>query len=95
MQNTWPPDEDSNRLRDNGNKKPRLGEAVGGFQELISISRDVASKNVGVQERGDFLNKGVLGKRVIQRKLQERRKGEDSKTIKERSTSPPFQFYPR
>lgn len=92
MQNTWPPGEDSNGLRDNGNKKPRLGEAAGGFQELISSSRDAATKNGGGQERGDFLNEGVLGKRVIQRRLLERRKGEDSETVKERSTSPLSSF---
>jgi len=77
MQNTWPPGEESNRLGDNDNKKPRPWEAVGGFWELISISRDVATNNVGVQEGGDFLNEGVLGKKVIQRRLQERRKGEN------------------
>lgn len=41
---------------------------------LIGISWNVATKNVGVQDRGEILNEGMLGKKVIQRRVLDRRK---------------------
>lgn len=59
-----------------------------GVQWLISISRDVATKNEGLQVRGEILNEGVLGKKVIDPKKsagkKERGKGEGGESIKER-----------
>lgn len=61
-------------MRHDGNDKNLGMGSFGGVQWLISISRDVATKNEGLQVRGEILNEGVLGKKVIQGRVLERRK---------------------
>lgn len=61
-------------MRHDGNDKNLGMGRFWGVQWLISISRDVATKNEGLQVRGEILNEGVLGKKVIQRRVLERRK---------------------
>lgn len=36
-----------------------------GFQELISINRDMARNSVGAQEGGEILNETMPGEKVI------------------------------
>lgn len=68
-----------------------------GFQELISINRDMARNSVGAQE-GENLNETMPGENVILKEKIAGKKGwkmgGESETVKETYTSP-FKILPR
>lgn len=68
---------------------------MGGFQELISISsRNMATKNVGIPERGDFWMKEHMERRWSE-KTAGKKEGRGWWDCKRKIHFTPFQFSPR